>query len=244
MSEATKAGQPLPVLSSEGLGCNAQAPAKERPIPIIAPQVRALLAGTMTQMRLVCKPQPDIVAEGGTVVGVNTPDDAKHGRLGKVLSCPYGAPGDRLWVREDWRAEGYFDGRPPRDLAPGMHIAYEAGRQDVMWPAAMGKLRPGRFMPRWASRITLEVTGVRVDRLNDISEADALAEGVYDGTACRCAEPLDFVRSCGMCSGRLVDAVGLYRALWERINGPGSWNANPLVWVVAFHCGPNLQPNA
>lgn len=155
------------------------------------------------------------------------------------LLCPRGQPGDRLYVRENgWQ-------RPERTAkmmregadtwAPYYFDADGLTEQDVADFKAWGfKRRPSIHMPRWASRILLEVVSVRVEHLQDISEADALAEGVYDGRACQCADPLDFVRSCGNCGGRLIDAVDLYRTLWESINGPGSWAANPWVWVVEF----------
>jgi hypothetical protein len=205
---------------------------KERPILFSAPMVRAILAGTKTQTRRVVKPQPDN-------------DPAKHhpiepytnGRgnwnwvlaatghgTGDPFPCPYGQPGDQLWVREAWSTHACFDAIPPRDLTT-RSIAYAADG-----PIKTGKLRPGMFMPRWASRITLEVTGVRVERLQDISEADARAEGA------QAADPCDHARrSCAdIGCGGPQDYRGGYRTLWEQINGAGSWAANPWVWVVSF----------
>jgi hypothetical protein len=99
--------------------------------------------------------------------------------------------------------------------------------------------RPSIFMPRWASRITLEVTGVRVERLQDISEADAIAEGVQDVTAMVALRDREF-RFWRRYSGRGVNtlytdnAIASYASLWTQINGPGSWDSNPWVWVVEF----------
>jgi hypothetical protein len=197
----------------------------DRPILFSAPMVRALLAGTKTQTRRVVKPQPDIVrlepitAEiTSGFVAKKTPEDERHGRLGKIIRCPHGLPGDRLWVREAWSGDKH-------------RVDYRAdgeSRHDRM----VGGWRPSIHMPRWASRITLEVTGVRVERLQDISEADAKAEGVkprevrqfwlYGASAEKRAQPYRQA------------AVDPYRELWESINGAGSWNANPWVWVVEF----------
>jgi hypothetical protein len=156
--------------------------------------------------------------------------------------CPYGQPGDRLWVRETWQADPPIDdtwastqwhGCPNdariADLPERFHhprfVNYRATwlHGDIRW-------RPSIFMPRWASRITLEITDVRVERLQDISETDAKAEGA------RAADPCDHVRlSCAEigCGGP-QDYRGGYRALWDEINGAGSWDANPWVWAVEF----------
>jgi hypothetical protein len=172
---------------------------RERPILFSAPMVRALLAGTKTQTRRIVKG------------GIPFDDDFE------IVASPYGDPGDRLWVREShwWFKDepdnscGYYPPKLTRE-----DVEYRADGDDgrKVW-------RPSIHMPRWASRITLEVTGVRVERLQDISEADARAEGV---------EPNAFERT--------ADNYGsvLYRRLWESINGPGSWDANPWVWVVEF----------
>jgi hypothetical protein len=135
-------------------------------------------------------------------------------------------------VRETWRADSDHDDKPPRDIPDGSHVWFEAdtGLSALRGLSRMGKLRPGMFMPRWASRILLEVTDVRVEQLQDISEADALAEGMTPKL-----EP--------GCSGRLMEALGgfsfrpaasAYADLWEQINGPGAWAANPRVWAVSF----------
>lgn len=209
---------------------------KSRPILFSAPMVRALLAGTKTQTRRIVKPQPMPDVE---FVREHEPDVYGHGAFcafrqdGRVLMhqrmapCPYGQPGDRLWVRETFRLCGEADATPPRDTDAAYRIWYEA---DAPHQPGFGKLRPGMFMPRWASRLTLEITGVRVERLQDISEADAKAEGMTPMW-----EP--------GCSGRLMDAIGgfsfcpaasAYANLWQSINGPSSWDANPFVWVVEF----------
>ena len=196
--------------------------------------IRALLDGTKTQTRRVVKPQPEAQHDGepywyvgGYRAWEYRPPDAVPLRAGgNPLPCPYGKPGDRLWVREAWRTDPQFDYLPPRDLDPAVApVQYEAGpHADVLG----GKLRPSMFMPRWACRLVLTLESVRVERLNDISEADALAEGVTPKW-----EP--------GCSGRLMEAfsgfnfrpaASAYADLWEQINGTGSWDSNPWVWVV------------
>jgi hypothetical protein len=223
--------EPSGLRLNEGLGCNAPAVARERPVLFSAPMVRALRDGTKTQTRRAVK--------GWPLEWLLPPIrfSPEYVALPESQACPYGQPGDRLWVREAWRTDPQFDYLPPRDLDSAVApVQYEAGpHADVLG----GKLRPSMFMPRWACRLVLTLESVRVERLNDISEADALAEGVTPKW-----EP--------GCSGRLMEAfsgfsfrpaASAYADLWEQINGPGSWSANPWVWVLAFRCGPNLQPN-
>ena len=193
---------------------------KERPILFKAPMVRAILDGAKTQTRRVVKQDRD-----GLLDCRPTPAwDA----FWKCVACPYGKPGDRLWVRETWRADAWFDGNAPNDIPDSAYIAYVSGRHAVAWPAAMGKVRASIHMPRWASRILLEVTDVRVERLQDISEADAQAEGIEYSE-----------RFAGYCIGEAEhynshDPRLSYASLWESINGAGSWAANPWVWVIEF----------
>lgn len=225
---------------------------KERPMHMSAPMVRALLAGTKTQTRRVIKPQPQMVTDR-TIKTWDGDADALLGLLTTTgKSCPYGQPGDRLWVRETWQyADWTQDGEPwIRYRADGAqrlceHVPEEwADRLTNTWaglstgiaigePAADRKWRPAIRMPRWASRILLEITAVRVERLRDISEADAQAEGC----AVECMTPT------GDDSGSAIHGPGGYRALWDTINaagswdtinGAGSWDANPWVWVVEF----------
>jgi len=222
---------------------------KERPILFSAPMVRAILEGRKTQTRrkVFNKRTTNYHSieerDDGTLWPWRETEDAQD----HWYPCPYGQPGDLIWVRETCRADELPSGLDGvRYLADDAFVSIENTEQAAeRWGelACYGMKNSGRaecrlvpsiHMPRWASRISLEITGVRVERLQDISEADALAEGVYDGRACQCEIPLDFVRSCGNCGGRLVDSVGLYRKLWESINGPGSWEANPWVWVIEF----------
>jgi hypothetical protein len=197
---------------------------KERPILFSAPMVRAILAGTKTQTRRVVKP------DGKYRLGMVCPADGGPSR------CPYGAPGDRLWVRETFQpllADGFDHDECDWKTGRGYRCSYvaTAGRIEVIDrdDNITDRCKPGIHMPRWASRITLEVTGVRVERLQDISEADARAEGV-SFVADGCAR-----FGVGGAPDSWCDCpVTAYCALWESINGKDSWAANPWVWVVEF----------
>jgi len=183
-----------------------------KPILFSAPMVRALLDGSKTQTRRVVKipyhAQIEDRDDGKPWPWMYNADvDDDH-----WFPCPYGQPGDRLWVREAWRASSAHNNLPPRDIPEGDAIHYQA---DGFARIFKGKCRPSMFMPRWASRITLEITDVRVERLRDISREDAEAEG-WNPAADVCS-PLVW-----------------YAALWQSINGPGSWALNPWVWVVSF----------
>ncbi len=187
---------------------------KERPIIFSAPMVRAILAGNKVQTRRIMKPQPDIFNDlylqsmpsvrglaCYRVVGPDYPDNADDDHL-----CRYGDVGDRLWVRETWlkSAEGRFIYRADSESIPGEN-----------------KWRPSMLMPTFVSRIRLEITQVRVERLQSISEADALSEGVaYPQLP---DNQLDTMR-----------ARTWFRGLWETIHGYGSWDVNPWVWVIEF----------
>lgn len=148
-------------------------------------------------------------------------------------------PSDRLWVREAWRTERAFDGIRPRDLPifelPGLPIFYEASDngQASTWGNPWGEQRrPSMFMPRWASRLTLVMTGVKVERLLDISEEDAIAEGVvFDEKKGFWVPGVDHPNSNFPYLSRPT-AREMYAALWDVINGPGAWGTNP--WVVAL----------
>lgn len=187
---------------------------KERPILFSGPMIRALLAGTKTQTRRAVKPQAAILTdEMARALGVRPPAQ----RNAPVIQCPHGQPGDRLWVRETYAP---YDGQAmaERDTTMLFYRADDETKHDTD-----GRWRPSVHMPRWASRILLEVTGVRVERLQDISEADAQAEG--------------WTRRPEVSTDPQVHsdaARDWFMDLWESINGPDSWAANPWVWVVEF----------
>lgn len=192
---------------------------KERPILFSAPMVRALLAGTKTQTRRIYKNRkhPDF---GCDIAASELVREQQH-----VIdrACPYGQPGDRLWVKETtvnvedfgylgpvWAESDHGRNTLEYGLAPSEDDCTEVEPEDL-------RLRPSIFMSRSMSRITLEITAVRVERLQAISRGDAMAEG--------CPFP-------NMAQGD--DPRKWYADLWGVINGPDSWATNPWVWVVEF----------
>lgn len=188
---------------------------KARPILMSAPMVRALLDGKKTQTRRTINPQPEF----GFVVGARVSP-----------RCPYGRAGDLLWCRETFAEVGNVD--PPWVLyrANGYNNECKRHRFDNPPPESQQKWRPAIFMPRQHSRITLRITEVRVERLQDISYEDACAEG--------CEIPAlpiqDNAEKSEQCSRRLQWPQRAYSQLWDSINGAGSWAANQWVWAISF----------
>lgn len=206
---------------------------RERPILFSGPMVRAILAGTKTQTRRAIKrPLRHPGWTSYVYFGPSTNNPTCRSKAiecgpdygddeSDVVYCPYGAAGDRLWCRETgWERPE----RTPKMMREGAdtweRYYYDAdglSETDHEEFKAWGfKRRPSIFMPRWASRISLEITGVRVQRLQDISDADCLAEGIEWPYPSR-ATPR-----------------GAYRSVWEAINGAKSWAATPWVWVIEF----------
>ena len=190
----------------------------------------ALLAGTKTQTRRIVKPQP-IGVWGQGAIRSHTFVGVVSGPHDHCWTCPYGAPGDRLWVRETHALENRYRNVWCQYAADGHRAAVPA--PELVTIARPG-MRPSIHMPRWASRITLEITGVRVERLQNISEADAQAEGATFrriGTG----DARTGMRDCWSFEQHEGEtARDAYRLLWEHINGDGSWDANPFVWVLTF----------
>ena len=219
----------------------------ERPILMSAPMVRATLAGTKTQTRRAMRVQPQMLSDRRAQPWQGDPAVLLQLLEKTGKRCPYGQPGDRLWVRETWYCDDYRVQRGPylkpddMDLNEARNdgtLIYRASSGDRPYEAEQPAWKPSIHMPRWASRITLEVTGVRVERLQDISEADAMAEGIVE-----CPIPADdegprrvgyMVAPDDGKSGLDVTPIHTYRKLWESINGPESWDANPWVWVIEF----------
>lgn len=203
----------------------------ERPILFSAPMVRAIIDGTKTQTRRALRPDL-FISSGGAVVRMVSAGPATTGI--QDAHCPYWRePGDRLWVRETWARDDEDGALMYRaDLGrDGCADAWEQGRIEGV---PRYRWRPSIHMPRWASRITLEVTGVRVERLQDISAGDCISEGIgFD------------VRYGGHCLPdgshfHASDPRVSYWSLWDAINGAGSVERNPLVWVVAFRKAHNV----
>lgn len=213
---------------------------KERPILYSTPMIRALLNGRKTQTRRVAKAPHD-------------EPRSLHDTAKTRFRCPYGQPGDRLWCRETWALvnadedgiDDWVDRGPIPDALPwpSWQVWYRAG-----YPWAYDhsddrgfRWRPSIHMPRWASRIILEITDVRVERLQEISEEDAVAEGAHEWLTSLDGRAYDLAEKAACQWSRRIDAEakaltakGLFAALWENINGEGSWGLNPFVWVLAF----------
>jgi hypothetical protein len=203
---------------------------KQRPIIFGDDMIRAILDGRKTQTRRVAKNvhfdstyrAKWKAVRKRTEVSIDTP----AAMLGEV--CPYGQPGDRLWVREKFATHFIWDKLPPGHIDIEVHAdcffygdgSIAGGCDDCQ----RGKWRASIHMPRFASRITLEITGVRVERLQDISGEDCAAEGV--------ADPIGSPRVYGVVTEQF--AKEQFARLWQSINGPDSWDANPWVWVIEF----------
>jgi hypothetical protein len=238
----------------------------ERPILFGGPMVRAILDGKKSQTRRVLTVRPRDIARGASE------RDVKLANRWKVLGgearllldqfevsiasvrCPYGAPGDELWVRETHAIEGQCvaydadgwcgavcsDGGGGRFRVPHGRIADARTKDRGAWPAGGaqafglakygGRWRPSIHMPRWASRLSLRVLAVRVERLQDITESDILGEGVtVPIAAARTGVPWSSIPT-------LHDA---WRLCWDSINGKRApWSSNPYVWVVEFERAP------
>lgn len=204
----------------------------ERPILFSTEMVKAILAGWKTQTRRVIKPQPpEDVTE---IVGPTVYEPAKVDRYGELVpgepvygvydkwgewgaKCPYGQPGDILWVREAWCEAGVFGYayRATEDLPAGVRTGW----------------RPAIHMPREAARLFLRVKNVRVERVQDITEEDAKAEGVefWDAELYRKSDGCFY-------SASELSPVDRFHALWDRLNAKRGygWQANPWVWVIEF----------
>ena len=209
---------------------------RERPILFNSADVRAILSGAKTQTRRAIKPQPleasfldapgryQPTFDAGGQLRVATPNGLH------LLTCPFGQPGDRLWVREthaifpthgqhraDGERWGQLGGLPTTVSPDGKQIAYYREGFDRCDP---GPWRPSIHMPRWACRLVLEITDVRVERLQAISEADAIAEGLTQ------------TETGGWLPGPCDHPEWAFHQLWNQVYGESAWDSNPWVWVI------------
>ena len=231
----------------------------DRPIIFSGEMVRAILDGRKSQARRIVKAEVDFV--GGSGDDINDPcnwgfEDGEHGtgwwllkgdQFGQQIPCPYGQPGDRLWVRETWGVspgfDASFDAARRDEPLPGVVVRRPASAwHDLILYRADGgifsdkqKWRPSIHMPRWAARIWLEISGIRGERVQDISEEDAKAEGVEKMKVF----PKDFNPFRNKLHGHLPPLEeSCYRhsfaCLWNKLHGPDAWDRNDWVWVIEF----------
>ena len=206
----------------------------DRPILFSSPMVLALLAGTKSQTRRVIHDAPAGSGWHMDRVGPTGWQWTADGGAPRMPYRPRYAAGDRLYVREAWHAARSLDGTPPRDIPRDADIEYAATARSYAEIGLKGKLRPGMFLPRWASRLTLTVTDVRVQRLQEISSDDARAEGVDP-----LAHVLKSYRSEYSGDGAMLrheevrTFVPAFQSLWDHLNAARGfgWSTNP--WVVA-----------
>lgn len=213
----------------------------EHPIIFSGEIVRAILDGRKTMTRRVIKPQPEEyhgvgkfqgIDFWGYVRGMKLEEDSIHSKWPKCLLkyCPYGQTGDRLWVREAAYISPVDFGGPYTHYDSnenGRVVAYRAnGRNEAAEDFGV-KVTPSIFMPRWASRITLEIVNVKVERLQEISIEDCWKEGMSPDA------PLN-----NYGSGAIERDA--YAALWDSLNAKRGypWNKNPWVWVIKFRREP------
>lgn len=197
---------------------------KDIPIIFSAPMVRALLEGRKTMTRRTLKPQPTPFLIDGKPCDVTLiqldGDPRPRVTLGRVITTQEVrfAPGDRLWIRENFK--------PVHSGDPGQGVRYRAdvGRDDTVW-------RPSIHMPRWASRLMLIVTAVKIERLRDISEKDAEAEGCVEDWADGLS--VWYVPG-GHMERHYRTGRECFEWLWTRINGPEAWDTNPFVVAITF----------
>jgi len=208
---------------------------KGYPILFNASMVRALLDGSKTQTRRIVRAQPAVEASlafvlpqpnaSGSCAHWHKQDERGICTHEHTAHCPYGMPGDRLWVRETWQHSNFPSGPYDVDCDVFYRADYMSdphGPNGELSPEGKYRTwRPSIHMPRDCSRITLEIVSVRVERLQDISESDAAAEGVKGIPRSRDLFPTDDFRY-------------PFKMLWESINGAGSWDANPWVWCIEF----------
>lgn len=221
---------------------------KESPILFNTDMVQAIWSGHKSQTRRVVKEELIVWQaefESGNLPHVIRSEPSLQYYLEN--RCPFGQIGDQLWVRETWHVEPNVQGWSMDENEPCTGwIEYKAGgskevtapnfdavqrcfpKGEVDWDFLPSDWRPSIFMPRWASRIQLEITNIRIERLNDISEQDAESEGCI-------ADPCDHARQIcediGCCG---PTAKGHFKYIWESINGANSWDKNPWVWVIEF----------
>lgn len=183
----------------------------ERPILMTTDNAQKCHDGRKTQTRRIVKPQPIDISwfehQQGWCARVREDMGTAKDPAYIMVPCPYGVVGDRLWVREAWAGA---------DDPAHKQLVLFRGRGDraTRWRSSI-------YMPRWACRTVLEITGVRVERVNDITEEDCLAEGIVISEFVTRKEAQPLIKP-------------TFVELWGSINGPGSWDANPFVWVIEF----------
>ncbi len=231
----------------------------EHPILFSGPNVRAILEGRKTQTRRVIRPQPTSITAHTEEVGNTSVIEIYDQGSARFIKCPYGQLGDSLWVRETWAISSFSANVADQNK---LEVAYRVRKPEAhphpdgmihslewrsvdyeTWKKYTQKgyysWRPSIHMPRWASRITLEVVDVRVERVQDIGDEDCFAEG-----ACRWYKDEDYGVMCDWTEGKRSNPYWtpqyIFKRLWDSINAKRGygWDTNCWVWVIEFKVIP------
>ena len=211
---------------------------EERPILFNSEMIKAILDGRKTMTRRAIKPQPLWVGDPCT------PFKTKDADPKGVIECPYGIPGDQLWVRETWCVHSNYDSIKPLDLPDRQYlqngVTYMADVYNGEKSKWMGKTRPSIFMCRWMSRIQIEITDIKIERVQDITKRDAKREGIVqftkDGVGFKYGlDSWDWSFKTGFPYMGTTPKIA-FEILWDSINAKRGfgWDMNPFVWVVEF----------
>lgn len=208
----------------------------ERPILFNGAMVRAILSGSKTQTRRVVKPQPSasIVRKACMTEGYPPLRGCYWEYGGPIVYCPFGQPGDRLWVRETWKTHSTFENLSPREVPPQSNIFYAA---DGRYSPSAARWRPSIHMPRWACRLVLEIIAVRVERLQALSNSDWDAEGISfcmedpSTAAGRAFNEAEHYAIAGVSMRGTPEDHGMRAQFAEQ---GLDWDSNPWVWVIEF----------
>lgn len=242
-----------------------QIDAREKPIIFSAPMVRAILEGRKTMTRRVVKAPLEWAnpkTDGRMMYDLSRAWKDGKPESGEYLHVAFAHPGDgwqknpkddtfqrvyapwdvgdRLWVREAWQVKGLAWGKSPKETKIAAKSAFHYKATDTgEWKEYWGKWRNPMFMPKWAARLWLEVTAVKVERLHEISEGDAICEGMkFLGGMADNFDEAPWADPGDKTEHPWRWARGAFCAAWKRINGEDSWAANPWCWCITFRVQP------
>jgi hypothetical protein len=219
----------------------------EKPLLFSAPMVLAYLAGRKSQTRQPVKYPEGRILRTTKNFPIDHPEslpgfalglDADGEPIEEYIDAPPATPGDTIWGKETWRARILHDKHKPSEIPEDSLIHYEAdgstNSKHTKWMIPFGRVRPSIHMLRWMARLVTPCLSLHVERLQDISKADAIAEGIEPVPGLLKSKANSWKNYDPSSLSSLDNPIESYRSLWEYIHGPYSWDRNPWVWVIKF----------